>query len=287
MKYRDLFFSLLFFSTPSVVFGACSVANLTRCLDSVCAINIGANPAARCQYCGDASAGEPAKSSAMKTISAGASAKYTISDKELKKAPKDPGERYVWATKQCLEKLKDCSSDDVSDNYDSLIEQSCKAAGISADFANLAQKVNKEKSKTSCSTEISSCLVNEKRCNADYSKCESDSDFDKYFSECSVLSTGCESYTKEIRSTLIASRDNAVKNADEILNNIVLAYQKSRETKLKNIQDGCKDSTAKKKCIAMVCNNNMRHKCELGFEYEETLADTLCKFYDTACNRLK
>ena len=287
MKYRNLFFALLFLGTPNVVFGACSIANLTRCLDSVCAINIGANPAARCQYCGDASAGEPAKSSAMKSISAGASAKYTISDKELKKAPKDPGERYVWATRQCLEKLKDCSSDDVSDNYDSLIEQSCKAAGISADFANLAQKANEEKSKNSCSREITSCLINEKRCNADYSKCESDADFDKYYAECSVLSTGCESFSKEIRSTLIANRDNAVKNADEILNTIVTAYQTSRENKLKNIQDGCKDSAAKKKCISMVCNNNMRHKCELGFEYEETLAGMLCKFYDTACDRLK
>jgi hypothetical protein len=287
MKYRNLFFALLFLGTPNVVFGACSIANLTRCLDSVCAINIGANPAARCQYCGDASAGEPAKSSAMKSISAGASAKYTISDKELKKAPKDPGERYIWATRQCLDKLTECSADDVSDNYDSLIEQSCKAAGISAEFTNLAQEINEEKTKSSCSSEITSCLIHAKRCNADYSKCESDADFDRYYAECSVLSTGCESFSKDIRSTLIANRDNAVKNADKILKTIVTAYQTSRENKLKNIQDGCKDSAAKKKCISTVCNNNMRHKCELGFEYEETLAGMLCKFYDTACDRLK
>ena len=287
MKYRDLFFTLLCFSVPSVVFGACSIANLNRCLDSACAINIGANPAARCQYCGSASAGEPAKSNAMKSISAGASAKYVLSDKELKKAPKDPGERYVWATAQCLKKVSGCNAEDVSDNYDPLIEQSCKAAGIAADFANLAEKANAEKSKSSCTSEITSCLINEKRCNADYRKCESDADFDKYYSECSVLSTGCDSYSKEIRSKLIASRNDAVKNADEILNNIVLAYQKSREDKLNNIKAGCKDNTAKKKCISMVCNNNMRHKCELGFEYEETLADLLCKFYDTACDRLK
>ena len=87
---------------PGFVYGAgCSTANLIRCLDSACAINIGANPAARCQYCGSSSAGEPEKSMAMKSVSAGSAAKYTISDKELKKAPDDPGERYVWATKKC------------------------------------------------------------------------------------------------------------------------------------------------------------------------------------------
>ena len=148
-------------------------------------------------------------------------------------------------------------------------------------------KVNTKKNNSTCSTEISACIIDAKRCTADYRNCESDADFDKYYAECSVLSTGCESFSKEIRSTLIANRDNAIKNADEILNNIVIAYKTSREHKLKNSQTGCKDNSAKKNCISMVCYNNMRHKCELGFEYEETLADMLCKFYDTACDRLK
>ena len=146
MKIRDLIFFNMMLISPTLVYGACSVANLTRCLDSVCAINIGANPAARCQYCGSSSAGEPTKSTAMKSVSAGASAKYIISDKELKKAPSDPGERYVWGTKLCLEKLSGCTPDDVEENYDNLIEQSCKAAGISADFVNLAKKANEKKS---------------------------------------------------------------------------------------------------------------------------------------------
>ena len=82
MKQRLMFFLIGFAFVPNTMFGACSVANLTRCLDSACAINIGANPAARCQYCGDSSAGTPTQSTAMKSISAGASAKYNISDKE-------------------------------------------------------------------------------------------------------------------------------------------------------------------------------------------------------------
>ena len=86
MKNHNLFLVMGLFVAPHLAFGACSTANLTRCLDSVCAINIGANAAARCQYCGSASAGEPSTAGVMKNITAGNAAKYTISDKELKKA---------------------------------------------------------------------------------------------------------------------------------------------------------------------------------------------------------
>ena len=287
MKYQSLFFTGLLLLAPTFVYGACSVANLTRCLDSVCAINIGANPAARCQYCGSSSAGEPTKSTAIKSVTAGASAKYTISDKELKKAPKDPGERYVWGTKLCLEKLKDCTPDDVTDNYDSLIEQSCKAAGISADFENLAKKVNKEKTQSACSTDITACIIDAKRCNGDYRKCESDSDFDKYFSECSIASVGCDAFLADIRKTLDSSRRGAIANADKILQSIVAAYQNAREQRLLNAQNSCKNNKAKTDCVSRVCNNNMRNKCAAGFEYEKSGAEQLCKFYDIACERLK
>lgn len=275
------------FVAPGFAFGACSTANLTRCLDSVCAINIGANAAARCQYCGSASAGEPSTAGVMKNITAGNAAKYTISDKELKKAPKDPGQRYIWATEQCLKKVKDCTGEDVSDNYDSLIEQSCKAAGIAADMASLSKKVNTEKKKPACESEISACVIDSKRCLADYRNCESDADFDKYFSECSVAATGCDTYVSAIRSTLISARDAAVKNADLALQNIVEAYQTARKQKLAGTQQSCKDKSGKRDCAKTVCANNMKHKCADGFEYETTLAEQLCGFYDTACGRLK
>lgn len=287
MKYRILisFASLLF--APTFVYGACSTANLTRCLDSVCAINIGSNPAARCQYCGTLSAGEPEKSNAMKTVSAGASAKYTISDKELKKAPTDPGERYVWGTKLCLEKVSDCTTDDIEKTYDPLIEQSCKAAGISAETAKLSKKVNTAKTQKSCSDDISLCIIDAKRCDANYKNCESDSDFDKYFSECSVLSTGCESFVADIRTTLIASRKSSFANASKLLSNIVASYKNAREQRLANAQSACKNNKSKTDCINRVCANNMRNKCAVGFEYEKSVATELCKFYDTACERLK
>jgi len=287
MKLHILFFSGAMLCAPTFVYGACSTANLTRCLDSVCAINIGANPAARCQYCGTSSAGEPTKSTAMKSVSAGSSAKYTISDKELKKAPTDPGERYVWGTKLCLEKVTGCTTDDVEETYDKLIEQSCTAAGISAEMANLAKKVNTAKTQNSCSTDITACMIDAKRCNADYRKCESDSEFDKYFSECGVASTGCDSFLSEIRKSLDSSRKTAIANADKILKNIVASYKNAREQKLALAQSSCKNNKAKNDCINLVCNNNMRNKCAVGFEHEKTVANELCKFYDTACERLK
>ena len=287
MANRIIFSIFGLFLAPTFAFGACSVANLTRCLDSACAINIGANPAARCQYCGSSAAGTPTKSTAMKTISAGASGKYNISDKELKGAPSDPGERYVWATKLCLKKVSDCTIENVDENYDPLIEKSCTAAGISAGFTNLAQRANQQKNQSSCSTDVKSCLVNEKRCAPDYSKCEKDSDFDKYFSECSVAATGCESFLSQIRSELITTRNSMIASADKILHSIVNTYQTNRNQKLQSAQNSCKDNGTFKKCVATVCNNNMPHQCDIKYNYEETLAEQLCEFYKIACNRLK
>lgn len=275
-------------SVPNFVYGAgCSTANLIRCLDSSCAINIGANPAARCQYCGSSSAGEPEKSMAMKSVSAGSAAKYTISDKELKKAPEDAGERYVWTIQKCLSKMPECTNEDVEDNYDSLIEQSCKAAGIAADFSSLAKKVNTAKTKGSCSTDISACIINDKHCLAGYRKCESDEDFDRHFSDCGIINVGCDAFLQEIRSTLIAARDKSFKNADEMLQKIVLTYQNARKQTLDSTIQSCRDNSAKEKCMNSVCNSHMRNKCEVGYEYEKVIANELCKFYDIACSRLQ
>ena len=287
MKFRILFFSALLLFAPTFVYGACSVANLTRCLDSVCAINIGANPAARCQYCGTSSAGIPEKSTTMKSVSAGASTKYIISDKELKKAPKDPGQRYIWATQECLKKVSGCDTDDVSDNYDSLIEQSCTAAGISADFENLTKKTNKTKSQTECSRDIEACIIATNRCNADYKNCESDSDFDRYFSECSIASSGCDSFLAEIRNGLTSSRNTAVANADKILQKITNAYKTAREQRLAFAQSSCKNNKAITDCVNQVCKNNMPNQCKVKSENEEAIAKELCKFHEIACTRLK
>ena len=272
---------------PAVASAAtCSVANLTRCLDSVCAINVSSNPAARCQYCGTSSAGTPPTKTGMRSLSLGASARYTLSEDELEDAPTDPGQRYAWATAQCIKKIDGCTPDDVSDAYDELIEQSCRAAGVSAQLATTLSERAQTVSQSTCMTNIRACLVAANRCGPDYSACETDSDFDRFFAACSVEAAGCDDYVSDIRTDLIAARDSAIESADTMLATIVKNYQTARAQKLTSAQDGCKNDSARNACIETVCEHNMPNKCGDGYESERASATQLCEFYDIACDLL-
>lgn len=304
MKKHLLFLSIVLLTchaADAAPVAKCSRANLTRCLDSACAINISSNPAARCQYCGTASAGTPDKKNAMRAVSAGASAKYNISEKDLKKAPTDPGERYAWATKQCIAKVTGCTVDDVTDTYDKLIEQSCTAAGISSKMSELQSELKKEKTSDQCETAITSCIITDQRCTSDWRACESDSDFDKYFAECSIIddASDCGNHISDIKNTLTAARDNAIKNADKLLAQIVSGYQNARTKKLSDIENGCKNDKIFEQCVNTICQNNMPYKCgtasnmnypdEIDTQitnFEKIAAQDLCKFYKTACETL-
>ncbi len=286
MKNTILILSALFMITPAAdAASKCSRANLTRCLDSACAINISSNPSARCQYCGSASAGIPNEKNAMRAVAAGASAKYNISDKDLKKAPTDPGERYMWATAKCIGKVAGCTADDVTDVYDPLIEQSCKAAGISAKMERLQADARKTKTQTECESEITSCLLDSKYCNPDYRNCEANENFDKFFAACGVESTGCDEFVSGIREKLLSARDSAIKNADEALAKIVATYQNTREKKLADIKSGCTDDKEFTNCVETVCDRNMPNKC--AENSEKVSAGLLCQFYKTACKTLR
>ena len=264
----------------------CSRANLTRCLDSACAINIGSNPAARCQYCGTESAGTP-PSGGMRGISAGASAKYNLTDKELKNAPTDPGNRYAWATAQCIKKVTGCTTDDVSAAYDSLIEQSCKAAGISAQMATLQADARKKPTQSACSTSIRTCMIAANKCGPDWRACEAEADFNKFFSTCGVDATGCDAYMSTIRADMTSARDTAIASADAAVQGIIKSYQNARETKLTAARTSCHDNASRDACIESVCANNMRNKCGSEFPSDRSMAVQLCKFYELACNVLK
>lgn len=288
MKAHILFLPIILLTMPmahAAPAAKCSRANLTRCLDSACAINISSNPAARCQYCGTASAGTPNTKNAMRAVSAGASAKYNISDKDLKKAPTDPGERYVWATKQCIAKVAGCTADDVTETYDKLIEQSCTAAGVSAKMEKLQKEARKTRTKSDCESEISACVIMDNACSGDYRNCVANADFDKFFAACGVQSTGCDEFISDIRTDLLAERDSAIENADEFLARIIATYQNTRETKLADTYKGCTDDTAYESCVETVCKNNMPDKC--ADQTEKVSAGLLCQFYKTACNTLK
>lgn len=301
MKHLTCIFSLILFSVSANAATTCSRANLTRCLDSVCAINMSTNPSARCQYCGTSNAGTPPVIKGLRNVSVGSSAKYNISDKELKKAPSDPAQRYIWATKQCIAKVSGCTTDDVSETYDKLIEQSCTAAGISSKMSELQSELKKEKTSDQCETAITSCIITDQRCTSDWRACESDSDFDKYFAECSIIddASGCDNHISDIKNTLTAARDSAIKNADKLLAQIVSGYQNARTKKLSDIENGCKNDKIFEQCVNTICQNNMPYKCGTASNmdypdeiesqiknFETIAAQDLCKFYKTACETL-
>ena len=306
MKYSKLFSLIYFAFAPAAVFCACSTNNLTKCLDSVCAINIGANPAARCQYCYSEEFGKPAVGNGektMKNISAGTAAKYTLSEKELKKLEKSvnnppsdiaglsaPLRRYTLAQNECFKKVKDCTPDDVEEKYFPLLDQSCKAAGIEIKMAKKLEEFGKEKTEKQCANDMNLCMVKEEHCLPDYTNCESDADFDRFFSKCSIESgSGCDTkYIANIRTSLKSDRDNMKKSAVALLQKIITGYQEARKKRLSEIQSGCKDNSAKQKCIKQACATHLSNKCSGKNEsFERMLAEQLCKFYDTACSRLK
>lgn len=261
----------------------CSKMNLTRCLDSACAINSSMNPSARCQYCGTSGAGEPPSQKGLNNITAGQSTKYAISEKNLKSAPSDPGKRYIWATTECIKKLPDCTPDDASAAYDKLIEQSCKAAGVTMQIQNAATKLNSKKTKNSCNTTFTECL--DKKCGTAFSSCEQDADFDRAVAECGAESSGCDEYIADFKKTAASARTNALANRETLVKTIAENYQKTRKTKLDSIKTACTKGTAADGCIENVCANNMRGKCKDA--KEKSMAKQLCKFYENACTVLK
>jgi hypothetical protein len=277
------FFGCVLMSGANAAVSKCSKVNLTRCLDSACAINNGTNPAARCQYCGTSAAGTPPVQKGITNITAGQSTKYALTDKELSVAPSDPGRRYMWATTECIKKLPDCTTNDVSTVYDKLIEQSCKSAGVSMQTANAVEKLNTKPTKSKCNDAFSACLA--KKCGASFETCEQDSDFDRFISECASDASGCDDYIAEFRKSVTNERKQMYATREKVLLNLVEGYQKSRESKFEQTQTKCTKDTQLKSCTETVCNIYMVDKCEGATE--KAMAEQLCKFYKTACTGLK
>ncbi len=263
----------------------CSRINLTKCLDSACAINLSSNPAARCQYCGTADAGTPA-ASAMKSVTAGASSKNTISAKDLKKAPSDPGDRYIWASKLCLGIVPNCTSEDISEAYDPLIEKSCTAAGISNDMATLQKKAAKNtKTANSCTDEIMVCLTATNKCNSDFSKCSSEEQFNNAFATCSSQATGCTNFIDKVRNNIATNRKSTLSAKDSNIEAIVASHQSKRNQKMASIKSNCSGNTDYDSCVTTACKNNTSNNCEN--DEQKKIATNLCQFYKTACAKVK
>ena len=290
MKPKNIILIALCLCAPVFAAGAatkskCSLANLNRCMDSVCAINSGVNPSARCQYCGTSNAGTPPTQKGLTNVTAGQSTKYAISARDLESAPSDPEKRYNWATNECIKKLPDCTAQDVSESYDKLIEQSCRAAGVTAQIARTSAEIKQKPTKQKCTTSLTTCT--NKKCGTDFASCATDVELDRAVAECAVDATGCDEYIAEFRENMRTTRNSLNDAREDALRAIVTKHQDARTGEVETALQKCKNNSASDTCVKQTCTK-LTGKCEgTDAETETAMAKQFCKFYDTACTVLK
>ena len=139
------------------------------------------------------------------------------------------------------------------------------------------------KSATTCSNEISTCLTAADKCDSDFSKCSDDSDFDKFFASCSSLATGCTNFISKSRDEIDTIRKSALDATSSNIDAIVTARKNAREQKMSSIKSGCSKNTDFEKCIETVCKNNTIDNCQS----DKRIANALCEFHKTACTKIK
>ncbi|MBO5834010.1 MAG: hypothetical protein J6R22_03585 [Alphaproteobacteria bacterium] len=299
--YTYIFIASALFCGSAHAATTCSRANLTRCLDSVCAINASANTAARCNYCGFSSDNDGPviadSKGGLKSLSAGSSTKYNLSDKELKSAPTDSRmERFRWAIEKCLTKISGCTPEDATEVYTPLVEQSCRAAGIDAKMDSALSDAHKTKDEDTCRAQVTNCMLSDKRCTSSFANCESSADFDKNFSLCSSEAAGCGEYLADVRTELTSNRDNIMARIENDLLGYVKKLQTKRQNKINTAKAGCENNKAYETCVTKVCEENMPDKCankskKTNLKKEEVpgelvAAQSICKFYQIACEAL-
>jgi hypothetical protein len=244
----------------------CKGADLTTCLDSACAADLATNPGSRCVLCGSAQASKIANAKKdtyagaadapkFQALSLGTSSKLVIGDKDLKSAPSAPDERYAWAINKCLAKVSNCEVDDARDEYDPLIEKSCRAFMSAEEYSAATAKAAKEKSPEACRTEIGICMTNEQRCGAGWANCKGDlagDAFDRFYSSC-LLESGCVDNGGAI---LAWAKDQAKSIDDAIEKRLATARQDAaaaRKIRWENMVSVCRDGAAKNACIETYC----------------------------------
>ncbi len=265
----------------SVSAATCSRLNLTRCLDAVCATNVGANPAARCQLCGDSMAGSPADTG-LRAVLGGTG--YSLTEQQLRAAPVSQGARYAWAADECIKKVPGCTVDDVFDEYDKLIEQSCKAVCVNADIlARQSAAMTASKSADECLDSVRVCVTSDSRCGADFANCESEV-IDRHISECSVTAGNlCATYNADIRRTITNSRNSVVAARANIVETVAASHRARRDSELAAARGGCADNQSRNACVTRTCGA-MPGKCEDRFE--QSAAELMCAYETVACSRL-
>ena len=279
MKITARFFALCIMSfalfTQSADAAACHVPNLIRCIDSACVAGLSGDPTVRCGLCGSSAVTLTRRPSTTQRASA-----TTL---EIRNAPTDPAARYAWAATECMRLIAGCTARDVSDNYDRLIEQSCRAANVSMNFAAAAQ-VAERKNPETCRREITACMT--ERCGAEWTNCASNADMDRLFANC-LISTDCghDPNTAAIRTGMQSQRDNL--DATRISRAEAMAAQRrqERESTAQQARNDCRSGRLKQACVTQMCAN-FANNCENDRD-ETAMATSLCRYVDIACGNIR
>jgi hypothetical protein len=287
---------IVLFRPFGVMAATCKVSDLQKCLDSVCALNIDLDAGDRCYSCGTSAAKRPevkkyalGDNPVMQSLSVGKSSKNTLSDKELKNAPTDPGEKYQWATDQCINKIPNCTAEDVTNIYDKFIQQSCKVAMGDAAYAAALKTASIKKTSETCNSEFNICLLNDSKCGSDMLKCEEDSEFNRNFSACITEVSGCDDFASNMRDQMIASRNSMVEKKESRLSDLVKLHQMERENKFNSAKRLC-DAGGMDGCILEMCGNmpnGLDEDGQCSDPDERMQSQSLCKFVSIACDKLK
>ncbi len=221
----------------------------------------------------------------MKNVTAGQSTKYAIAARDLANAPSDPEKRYIWATNECIKKLTDCTQDDVAVAYDTLIEQSCRAAGVTIQVAKTSASMGEKPTQKKCETNIKTCIT--KKCGASYESCGTDADIDRSVSECAIDAKGCEEYISGIRDTAKSELNSLIEHNEAVLRAIAQKKQQERDTNVNTAFINCENNIGITSCETKICNK-LEGKCTDEYaETEKAMAKELCKYHKTACTMLK
>lgn len=294
MKFTIRIFAMCFalsaLGAESALAAACNATSLVRCLDSACVADAVMEPGARCAQCGSASAADAINKKStyqfggsLKPQAPGQNSATTL---DLRGAPADPVARYSWAATECLQKVRNCTAEDVAKNYDKLIEQSCRAVLTGNDLTAALAASKQTKSETLCVADIDRCVTAGGGCGADWAGCAADADFDRVFSAC-VISAGCGHLGNiaQVKANAKTPRDNYFSSRDRNIETLAAAYARNRETRLSQTRAACADGTAKQACAATACAN-LPNGCADN-RAEQQLALNLCKYVELACDRVK
>ncbi|MCL2757970.1 MAG: hypothetical protein FWE64_01465 [Alphaproteobacteria bacterium] len=283
MKKAAKFFALCL-ATCAMFIGAadarCHVPNLVRCLDSACVAGLTGDPTVRCALCGSGQATLRRQPLAQRP---------SATTLDTRNAPTDPRERYVWAATECMRLIADCTADDVRDNYNTLIMQSCNAALVERTGADASRTAMAQTPGDQCSqADLRRCVT--ERCGANWAACMVDADLDRHFSACTITTNcGSDQNIANIRTAMRTERDNFETNRTANAETVARRHRADREEWVRAIGTDCMTGGGARAPARVACETE---KCNIiggcqGSVDNTRIARLLCEHVDIACGRIR